>query len=226
LESKIVPVIAIFSPKGGAGKTTLCVHLSVAAIGTGLNVCILDCDPQASAVAWRNQRLNESPVVVPVPGSFLPQAIAGAVADGYDLIIIDSPPSVSAVTAQIIGVADLIVVPVRPEPLDLAAMPDALKLIGGKPFVFLLSDCPQKAPEISATRIALEATGHPVVGQVNNWRSMWRALVSGQAVAEFEPDGKPAKEVAEVCTNILSYLATGHAAVETSIEACGVEHVS
>jgi chromosome partitioning protein len=200
-----VAVIAIFSPKGGAGKTTLCVHLSVAAMSKGLRVCILDLDPQASALAWRRQRLNELPVVVAIPGSAIAQAVAGAISDGYDLILIDSPPSVSAVTSQIINAADLIVVPVRPEPLDLAAMPDALKLIGDKQFVFVLSDCPQKAPEIEATRLALEATGKPVLGPVNNWRSMWRALVTGQAVAEFEPDGKPAKEVAEVCSKILNY---------------------
>lgn len=205
-------VLAIFNQKGGSGKTMLCVHLSVAATLAGRKTCILDVDPQASALAWRKPRTGLFPVVVQVPDGSLARAVEGAIADGFDLVLIDSPPSVSPTTAKIIGAADLVVVPVRPEPFDLAAVPATMRLIGAKRYVFVLSDCPQKAPEIETTRLALAGTGSPVYGPVNNWRSMWRALVTGQAVAEFEPDGKPAKEIAEVCADILKELEVCHVA--------------
>ena len=210
-------VLAIFNQKGGSGKTMLCVHVAVAAMYSGRNVCILDVDPQASASAWRKSRTGQLPVVVQVPDSSLQRAIDGAIGDGYDLILIDSPPSVSPATARIIGAADLVVVPVRPEPFDLAAVPATMRLIGAKRYVFVLSDCPQKAPEIEVSRLALAGTGHPVYGPVNNWRSMWRALVTGQAVAEFEPEGKPAKEVAEVCSDILRELANAPPVVQQEV---------
>ena len=201
-------VIAIFNQKGGSGKTMLTVHLAVAAQRAGRNVAVLDLDPQGSAAQWHSIRGADSlPVVVKVPDSSLKVAVAGAQADGYDFILIDAPPSVSTATARIIAAADLVVIPVRPEPFDIAAVPDTVKLVGGRRYVFVLSDCPQRAPEIGEARAVLEQFGRPVFGPVNNWRSMWRALVSGKAVAEYEPDGLPAAEIHAVCESILKEIA-------------------
>ena len=200
-------VISIFNQKGGSGKTMLAVHLAVAAHRAGRKVAILDLDPQGSAAQWHSIRGADSlPVVVKVPDSSLKAAVEGARADGYDFILIDAPPSVSPATARIIAAADLVLIPVRPEPFDLAAIPDTLKLVGTKRHVFVLSDCPQRAPEIAEMRTVLEKFG-PVFGPVNNWRSMWRALVSGQAVAEYEPDGLPAAEIEAVCESIFKEIA-------------------
>ena len=44
--------IAILSQKGGAGKTTLAVHLAVAAERDGKTTALIDLDPQASAASW------------------------------------------------------------------------------------------------------------------------------------------------------------------------------
>ena len=41
--------IAILSQKGGAGKTTLALHLAGAAVQDALNTLVVDLDPQASA---------------------------------------------------------------------------------------------------------------------------------------------------------------------------------
>lgn len=203
-------VVAVFNTKGGVGKSTLTVHLAVEACMLGLKVCILDLDSQGSATAWRRTRVNPIPTVVQVPAVSLDYAIAGAVADGYDLILLDSPPSVSPATARILTAAKLVVIPVRPEPFDVAAIQDTLNLVGVKRVMFVLSDCPSKAPEIAETRGMLENLGYPVLGPINNRRSMWRALVSGQAISEFEPKGKPAAEVAEVCQSILKAIGVSH----------------
>lgn len=198
-------VLAVFFPKGGSGKSTLAIHLAVAAQIKGRKVAILDIDPQASSSAWRSHRSTLLPVVVKIPAGSLERAIASAKSDEYGLAILDCPPAVSSLTARIIELADLIVVPVRPTPLDLAALPDALTLIGSKPFVFVVSDAPFRAREVEEARLALQKLG-PVLGVITSRRVMWRAMLTGQAVSEVDPDGKAASEVCNVCDLILEKL--------------------
>ena len=57
--------IAILSQKGGTGKTTLALHLAVAAEKDGQSTVVIDLDPQASSAGWKDTRLQETPVVVP-----------------------------------------------------------------------------------------------------------------------------------------------------------------
>ena len=49
--------ISIQSHKGGAGKTTLAVHLASAAVARGLSVRVLDADEQKSALLWASSML-------------------------------------------------------------------------------------------------------------------------------------------------------------------------
>lgn len=197
-------VISVFNEKGGSGKTMTSVHLSVAAHMAGRKVAILDLDSQGSASDWREARGDvPGPVVVKVPISSLDRAIAGAKADGFDFILIDSPPGVSPMAAKIVNAADLVLIPVRPQRFDMKAVPATVKLVGAKPYAFVLSDCPQRAPEIEKRRKELLAYGRPVFGPINNWRSFWRALESGESVMEFEPDGQPAAEIQSVYRSIL-----------------------
>src|SRR5208282_896435 len=44
--------IAIISQKGGAGKTTLSVHMATAAALAGHSAAIIDLDPQGTAASW------------------------------------------------------------------------------------------------------------------------------------------------------------------------------
>lgn len=202
-----MPTVAVFNQKGGSSKTTTTVHLAVAAVMAGHKVAVLDLDPQASAKKWKGSRDNKAgPAVVSVPFASLARAIEGAKADGYDFILIDSPPSISADTAKIVAAADLVLIPVRPQRFDMEAIPDTIKMVGANRYAFVLSDCPQRAPEIQTRRKELEAYGRPVFGPVHNWRSFWRALETGQAVAEFEPDGQPAKEIQALYESVLKEL--------------------
>src|SRR2546423_8965276 len=56
--------VAIISQKGGAGKTTVAIHLAVAAEQRGLRAAVFDLDPQASATSWADKRQSASPAVV------------------------------------------------------------------------------------------------------------------------------------------------------------------
>ncbi len=67
--------VAVLSQKGGTGKTTMVLHLAVAAEKAGRLAAVIDLDPQASAAGWKDSRKAETPVVVSVPSARLPQAL-------------------------------------------------------------------------------------------------------------------------------------------------------
>ncbi|HTW68838.1 MAG TPA: ParA family protein, partial [Acetobacteraceae bacterium] len=48
--------VVIVSQKGGAGKTTLAIHLAAAASEAGLVALVVDTDPQATACTWHSWR--------------------------------------------------------------------------------------------------------------------------------------------------------------------------
>jgi chromosome partitioning protein len=199
-------IVSVFNQKGGSGKSMATVHIAVAAHLAGKRVIILDLDPQGSAQVWIDTRGDRpGPVGISVPDGSLERAIAAATNDGFDFVLIDSPPGVSPSTARIIAAADLVVIPVRPQPFDLAAVPATLRLVRDKRHAFVLSDCPLRAPEVRRVKADLKKLA-PVLGQINHRVAFWRALVSGQSVAEFQPRGKPAGEVRAVFKAILKAL--------------------
>ena len=59
-----MPTIAIISQKGGAGKTTLALHLAAAAEESGLISLVIDTDPQATASTWAAWRKDAPPAVI------------------------------------------------------------------------------------------------------------------------------------------------------------------
>ena len=107
--------IAIVSQKGGAGKTTVALHIAVAADQAGLSVALIDMDPQATAETWSVWRKNdEHPAVVAAKAPTLSRTLAKASQLGADLVIIDTPPLAQAEAAEAVREADLILIPCRP----------------------------------------------------------------------------------------------------------------
>ena len=83
--------IVIVSQKGGTGKTTLAVHLAVAAERAGKAAVMIDIDPQASAAAWRDLREAEGPAVRIVQPARLAVTLKAAAEAGAELAFIDTP---------------------------------------------------------------------------------------------------------------------------------------
>ena len=59
--------MTLLAQRGGTGKTTLAIHLSVAAEAAGWRAALVDLDPQASAAGWGDHRGEERPAVAAVP---------------------------------------------------------------------------------------------------------------------------------------------------------------
>lgn len=194
--------IAILSQKGGTGKTTLTLHLAVAAQLAGRTAAVIDLDPQASAAGWKDSRIGESPVVVPVPSTRLPQALDAARAGGAAITFIDTAPHASEVALAAAEAADLVLIPCRPGILDLRAIGTTARAIklAGKPAYVVLNAMPPRALNVLAdAKAAVAVHGLEVAPVTMQQRAAYaHSLTAGQTVQEYDPLGKAAYEVSQL----------------------------
>ena len=84
--------LAFLSQKGGSGKTTLAVHIAVAAQENGERVVIVDTDLQKSATTWSDARRADTPAVAPVAAAALPDVIQASRHDAMTMHYRHRPP--------------------------------------------------------------------------------------------------------------------------------------
>ncbi len=91
--------IVVANQKGGSGKSTVTVHLAVAAEQAGDGPIILsDTDPQGTAGDWFNQRKKagiDTPRYAPLTLAELPAKIHALSDAGAAYLFIDTAPSIS-----------------------------------------------------------------------------------------------------------------------------------
>ena len=203
--------IAIISQKGGAGKTTLALHLATSSALAGKNTAIIDLDPQASAANWGDRRQAELPVVLSAHASRLAHEIRRVEGMEGDLLIIDTAPHSDSAALEAAKAADLILVPCRPAILDIEAISNTLDLVKttGTPIFVVMNAV---APQGSEAAEAAEAIAGLGVGmcpvELHQRVAFSRALITGQSAEEFEPGGKAAREAAQLHAFVCEHLNT------------------
>ncbi|MGU3662282.1 AAA family ATPase [Methylobacterium fujisawaense] len=195
--------ITIAARKGGVGKTTLATHLSVIAAGPKRPVLLFDTDPQRSLKWWWDLREGDTPALVECEARELAKILPAAEQEGVAWAIVDTPPHAENSIAEAMRVADLVLVPTRPGPFDLAAVATTLDLAQrvGKVPLAVINHAPPRTgtgePAIVAeARETLVRMGAIVAEAVISQRvAMSHAVIGGQTVNEYEPDGRAAAEV-------------------------------
>jgi chromosome partitioning protein len=194
--------IAIISQRGGAGKTTLALHLAAAAQEAGRVALIIDTDPQATASQWAAWREDRPPEVIDSPPPRLAAKVAAAHDQGADLVVIDTPPHADSAARAAVEVSDLVLIPCRPSAFDLAAIQTTAKLVQllRKPAFVVFTAGPPNAPRVYAEAGDLvDGFGTPPCPIVLADRAAYRhASAEGRTVTETEPDGRAADEVREL----------------------------
>ena len=185
--------IMVYTPKGGASKSTLVRELAVCFSQRGERVAIKDLDPQLTTTTWYQRREADMPAVVPADAS------NKAIAANADYLFVDTPPGVGA--ANILGdqKSDLVLVPVRPSPDDLGSALSIVELLGKRNWVFVLTQTPPRA-RLNGEAARLLA---PVnIGFRVDYPS---AAISGEAACEYGLT-KAAKEINELADCVKKYL--------------------
>lgn len=128
----MIKIISVMQQKGGVGKTTIAVHLAtqIKELFPHLRVALADADPQKSATIWLESGTVDSgvtvyPVASDIEGRRLKDELSSIDAD---LVIVDLPPAIAAISMRAVLYSDLILVPVGASALDIEAARHAIDL--------------------------------------------------------------------------------------------------
>jgi chromosome partitioning protein len=190
--------VAILSEKGGAGKTTLTVHLATAAQLRGIPTAIIDLDPQASAADWADSR-SQPPEALAIPPARLNTVLDKLRGGGCGLAVIDTGRDSNNAGYTAAQAADLILVPCRVGRFDIRALSRTLDLakLAGKTPHLVFNDLAPRASKVRAEAVAaLEPMGCIIAPVHLSHRATFRdAPMAGQTAQEMEPNGAAAAEV-------------------------------
>ena len=204
--------VVCVSQKGGTGKTTLAVHLAVAAEKAGKPAVVIDLDPQASAAAWGDLRQDEGPAVESVQPARLAPTLKAAADAGCKLAVIDTPARSENTALDAVRVSDLALIPCRPGFFDTAAMSFTANLLklAGKPGFVVYAQVPPRAAkwrldDLTEALTTYELTPAPVI--VHLLDAYKDSIPTGQTAQEYDPKGKAAAETTELYHWIKSVMA-------------------
>ena len=191
-------VVVFASQKGGAGKTTLCGHIAVQAdlVDAG-PVALIDTDPQGSLAEWWNARAAETPLFVGTHFAKLGADLDELRKQGVMLVFIDTPPAVTDTIREVVGHADLVVIPTRPSPHDLRAVGATVDIVEdrGKQMIFAVNAATVRAKITGEAAVALSQHGTVAPVTVHQRIDFATSMVDGRTVMEMNPESRSAGEI-------------------------------
>ena len=201
-----ITTLAVISNKGGTGKTTVSVNLALAGHIRGLRTLVADADPQRSAVDSLRQRLRVGPKVIETSGAKLYQLRVTAEREGYELMVIDTPAGSETDMVAAINAADLCIMVVRPNFLDIAAAvrtAGVLRRVGGRGMV-VINQAPsarqgREAPAVLEAADDLRKAGLRLAPTGLRSRTAFQGCIArGLSAEEWSPGTPAALEISRL----------------------------
>lgn len=195
-------VIAVIAQKGGTGKTTVVLSLAVEAERRGVTVAVIDLDPQATATNWGDRREAETPVIVSAQPARLRHVLKAAQDQGAQLVLIDTPARSEQAALEAARAAQLVLVPCRPAIYDLETVATTAELVGyagGRPVAVILNGVPPRGTKGEQAADVIRSLTLLVCPASFGYRAAFNdAGALGLTAAEYEPEGKAAREIEQV----------------------------
>ena len=199
----MMKVVALLNEKGGSGKSTIALNLACALHRQGRRVVLIDADPQGTARDWR----EASPADVDLPPVVVldrPELLLSSIKTlSADIAIIDTPAKAEKMSANVVRIANVAIIPVQPSAADVWASAAAVKLIQSKRDIGGLIDAAFLATRVSgSTNLSKEILkgdwneyGIEMLDQaVSNRVSYAQSLSDGVSVYETR-DGQAKAEI-------------------------------
>jgi len=211
-------IIAVAGRKGGVGKSTIVGNLAAEFEDMGRSVIVLDADPQHSLAAWAAQgegMLSRCVEKVKANADAL-RAQTRSAEKSADIVLIDTPPGMPDTIYQAALVADLLLLPCGPSPLDLFSVKEALALAlqaraarrSKRPRIrFVPSKVLMNTNLGRGLSESLEKMGKKVLPVISQRIAVAEAVSSGLTIGEYAPDSPSHEEfraLAKAAKKILS----------------------
>ena len=208
-------IIAVAGRKGGVGKSTIVGNLAAEFAEMGRSVLVLDADPQHSLVAWAAQgegMLSRCVEKLKASDTDGLRGRARSLEKGADLVLIDTPPGMPEIAYQAALVADLMLLPCGPSPLDLFSVKEALSLAlkaraerrSKRPRIrFVPSKVLMNTNLGRGLSSSLEEMGKKVLPAIGQRIVVAEAVMSGLTVCEYAPNSAARTEFRDLAKAVL-----------------------
>lgn len=206
-------IITVTQQKGGSGKTTLTTNIAIGLLLSGRGpVGVLDIDPQGSLGEWFEKREaalgeEETGLTFRTASGWGARREARNLARDCAYVVIDTPPKSESDVRSAIEIADQLLIPIQPSPVDLWATHATLDLAAKekKEARLVLNRVP---PRSSLTQEMLNAMADfpnaVAATRLGNRTAFAGAMGEGSTVIEKEPRSKAAEEVNALVAELFS----------------------
>jgi chromosome partitioning protein len=203
--------VTVAQQKGGAGKTTLAVHLADAWARAGHSVALVDIDPQGSLSAWFELRPVDAqpPLSLTRITGWRTENEVRRLVGLHDIVVVDSPPHAETEAKLAVRVADLVLVPVQPSPMDLWATRPTLDLAARekRKVLLVLNRVPSRTKLGEAVQAKVRELGAPVaVSEIGNRTGFAAAMMEGRTVLSDARRGRAQEEIEALAAEVLARL--------------------
>lgn len=207
-----MPTITIFNPKGGSGKTTTALILATELAANGATVAVLDGDPNPNLFSWAEARGLPTLDTAVSAADSTDEALAlmdhrfgaatfaavrcrdsvsvpdwiDALSRRFAFVIADPEGTANDWVNHAAAMSDLVIIPLRPGPMDAKQMVRAVKLVQAQskalrreiPYRLLFTCANLWTRDEDEIRKYATARGHPVMATRLQERAAYRAMLA------------------------------------------------
>lgn len=196
-----MPTIVFASPKGGAGKSTSAVVLATSLAGKGVEVCVIDADPNKPVSRWAKRPGKPASLTV-VADDVTEDTILDHIDDATKrsaFVIVDLEGTASMMVTQAVMRADLVIIPTQGSQLDATEAVKAVRLVKkmeklreGRPIqaaiLFTRTSAAIRPRSLIAIEKEFREGGVPVFKTAMHEREAFRAIFAyGGSLTDLEP---------------------------------------